>query len=34
VVLNDRKRGRRLTTWEELRVHGIDWYRKNRGLRF
>jgi membrane-bound hydrogenase subunit alpha len=34
VVLNDRKRGRRLTTWEELRRHGIDWYRKNRGLRF
>ncbi len=34
VVLNDRKRGRRLTTWEELRRHGIDWYRKDRGLRF
>ena len=34
VVLNDRKRGRRLTTWEELRRHGIDWYRRNRGLRF
>jgi membrane-bound hydrogenase subunit alpha len=34
VVLNDRKRGRRLTTWAELRRHGIEWYGKNKGIRF
>jgi Ni,Fe-hydrogenase III large subunit len=34
VVLNDRKRGRRVTTWEDLRRDGIEWYRKNRGIAF
>jgi membrane-bound hydrogenase subunit alpha len=34
VVLNDRHRGRRITTWEELRRNGVDWYRKNRQIRF
>jgi membrane-bound hydrogenase subunit alpha len=34
IVLNDRKRGTRIATWEELRRHGIDWYRKNKGIRF
>jgi membrane-bound hydrogenase subunit alpha len=34
IVLNDRKRGRRVTTWEELRRYGIDWYGKNKGIRF
>jgi hypothetical protein len=34
VVLNDRRRGRRVTTWGELRTYGIDWYRRNRGIHF
>ena len=34
VVLHDRRRGTRVATWGELRRHGIDWYRKNRGVRF
>jgi membrane-bound hydrogenase subunit alpha len=34
VILSDRKRGRRLTTWEALRRHGLEWYSKNRGIRF
>jgi membrane-bound hydrogenase subunit alpha len=34
VVLNDRHRGRHITTWEELRRNGVDWYRKNRQIRF
>ncbi len=34
VALNDRRRGRRLTTWAELRRYGIDWYRKNRRISF
>lgn len=32
VVLNDRRRGARLTTWGELRRHGIDYYAR-RGVR-
>lgn len=32
VLLNDLKRGPRLTTWEELRRHGVEWYRKNKGI--
>lgn len=34
VVLNDRRRGRRVTTWGELRTYGIDWYRRNRRIHF
>jgi len=34
IVLRDRKNGARVTTWEELRRYGIDWYGKNRGIRF
>jgi membrane-bound hydrogenase subunit alpha len=34
VVLNDRKRGRQVTTWEDLRRHGIEWYKKNRCIAF
>lgn len=34
VVLNDRKKGVRVATWEELRRYGVDWYRKNKGIRF
>ncbi len=34
IALNDRKSGRRITTWEELRRYGIEWYRKNRGIHF
>jgi NADH-quinone oxidoreductase subunit D len=32
VALNDRRRGRRVLTWNELRRYGIDWYRRNRGV--
>ena len=34
VVLNDKKKGMRITTWEELRRYGVDWYRKNKGIHF
>jgi NADH-quinone oxidoreductase subunit D len=34
IVLRDPKKGSRVTTWEELRRYGIDWYRKNKGIRF
>ncbi|HTY63441.1 MAG TPA: nickel-dependent hydrogenase large subunit [Acidobacteriota bacterium] len=34
IVLRDRKKGTRVTTWEELRRYGIDWYGKNKGIRF
>jgi membrane-bound hydrogenase subunit alpha len=34
VILSDRKKGRRLVTWEELRRNGVEWYSKNRGIRF
>ncbi len=34
IVLRDRKNGTRVTTWEELRRYGIDWYGKNKGIRF
>lgn len=34
VALNDRKRGRRLTTWADLRKYGIEWYRKNKRISF
>jgi membrane-bound hydrogenase subunit alpha len=34
IVLRDPKKGARMTTWEELRCYGIDWYRKNKGIRF
>ncbi len=32
VVLNDPRKGSRITTWEELRRHGVEWYRKNKGI--
>lgn len=34
IALTDRRRGRRVTTWGELRQYGIDWYRRNRGAHF
>jgi NADH-quinone oxidoreductase subunit D len=34
IVLRDHKKGTRVTTWEELRRNGIDWYGKNKGIRF
>jgi NADH-quinone oxidoreductase subunit D len=34
IVLRDPKKGTQTTTWEELRRYGIDWYRKNKGIRF
>jgi len=34
IVLRDRRNGTRVTTWEELRRYGIDWYGKNKGIRF
>jgi NADH-quinone oxidoreductase subunit D len=34
IVLRDRKNGARVTTWEELRRYSIDWYGKNKGIRF
>jgi membrane-bound hydrogenase subunit alpha len=34
IVLRDPKKGTRVTTWEELRRYGIDWYGKNKGIRF
>jgi NADH-quinone oxidoreductase subunit D len=34
IVLRDRKQGTRIATWEELRRYGIDWYGKNKGIRF
>lgn len=34
IVLRDRKNGTRVTSWEELRRYGIDWYGKNKGIRF
>jgi NADH-quinone oxidoreductase subunit D len=34
IVLRDRKRGTRVTTWEDLRRYGIDWYGKNKRIRF
>jgi NADH-quinone oxidoreductase subunit D len=32
VVLNDVKRGRQITTWEDLRKNGIEWYRREMGV--
>jgi NADH-quinone oxidoreductase subunit D len=34
VLLNDRRRGVKVATWEELRRHGVDWYRQNKGIHF
>jgi len=34
IVLRDRKRGTRISSWDELRRYGIDWYGKNKGIRF
>ena len=34
IVLRDPKKGTRITTGEELRRYGIDWYGKNKGIRF
>jgi membrane-bound hydrogenase subunit alpha len=34
VILRDARRGERTLTWEELRQHGIEWTRKNRGISF
>jgi membrane-bound hydrogenase subunit alpha len=34
IVLRDKKNGTRVTTWDELRRYGIDWYGKNKGIRF
>lgn len=34
IVLRDRRNGTRVATWEELRRYGIDWYGKNKGIRF
>lgn len=34
IVLRDRRNGTRITTWEELRRYGVDWYGKNKGIRF
>jgi membrane-bound hydrogenase subunit alpha len=34
IVLRDRKKGMRVATWEELRRYGVDWYGKNKGIRF
>jgi membrane-bound hydrogenase subunit alpha len=34
IVLRDPKQGTRVTTWEELRRYGVEWYGKNKGIRF
>ena len=34
IVLRDPKRGTEVTTWEQLRRRGIEWYSKNKGIRF
>lgn len=34
IVLRDRKKGTQVTTWEDLRRRGIEWYGKNKGIRF
>lgn len=34
IVLRDPKKGTRVASWEELRRYGIDWYGKNKGIRF
>ncbi len=34
IVLRDRRNGTRVATWEELRRYGVDWYGKNKGIRF
>jgi membrane-bound hydrogenase subunit alpha len=34
IVLRDRKKGTRVATWEELRRYGVEWYGKNKGIRF
>jgi membrane-bound hydrogenase subunit alpha len=34
IVLRDPKKGTRVATWEELRRYGVDWYGKNKGIRF
>ena len=34
IVLRDRKNGTRVATWEELRRYGVEWYGKNKGIRF
>lgn len=34
IILRDRKNGTRVATWEELRRYGVEWYGKNKGIRF
>jgi membrane-bound hydrogenase subunit alpha len=34
IVLRDRKKGTRIAAWEELRRYGVEWYSKNKGIRF
>jgi NADH-quinone oxidoreductase subunit D len=34
IILRDRKKGTRVATWEELRRYGVEWYGKNKGIRF
>jgi membrane-bound hydrogenase subunit alpha len=34
IVLRDPKKGTRVASWEELRRFGVDWYKKNKGIRF
>jgi membrane-bound hydrogenase subunit alpha len=34
IALNDKRTGTKVTTWEELRRYGIEWYGKNKGIRF
>jgi membrane-bound hydrogenase subunit alpha len=34
IVLRDPKKGTRVASWEELRRYGVDWYGKNKGIRF
>jgi membrane-bound hydrogenase subunit alpha len=34
IVLRDSKNGTRVTSFEELRRYGVEWYGKNKGIRF
>ena len=34
VVLREPRRGTRVMGWEEIRRHGIEWYRRHKGIRF
>lgn len=34
IVLRDPRKGTQVTTWEELRRYGVEWYGKNKGIRF